>query len=243
MAALLAIVYARTLRTVHAQHGATCSELIDLGLQAIASLGAAPLATSPSLAESIATGEAPLAQACVMFVVQSAVIPNLPEADLRRMLELLADRCTSLLQSPPLPTSKCPATPRSPAPPTDTPALPLPRASVPEAIALLSTMSKILSAVGEVLPSDSRVLRDAVHKLLITSTSAVSYVAAAVLGQLAAVEGSSAAKFMMDYLSLVTLQTASLGSQSGTRHGAAFPLLPASPAGAPTGLLPLLCDV
>lgn len=146
-------------------------------------------------------------------------IRQLSEAETRSLLETLGERCTTLL--------------------SDASALPV--RSAPEVVVLLSAMSRALSGVGEVAPEDAGRLRDTVHRLLIASPPAVSYAAAAVLGQLAAVEGGSAAMLMSEYLSLVTLQTASLGSQSGSRQGAMYPLMPASDGAprphSPCGLL------
>ena len=150
--------------------------------------------------------------------MRNAAIPHLAESDLRSFLEKLRERSNELLAAP------------ARTPPGGTVALAA--SHVREAVALLAIMSCVLSAVGEVHAAEARALRDTVHRLLIGSAAPVSYEAAAVLGQLAAVEDSNAAKLMLDYLSLVQLQAASLGSQSGSRHGAGVPVLPASASGA-----------
>ena len=203
-------MHGRALGLIQALPSTSTDAVIALAISAISALGGAPAKPSACLGAPLATGEEPLAQACVVYAVQAAVVRNLPEAGLRNLLEALRGRAAALLPAAP----------------------PLPAAAAPEAVALLTVMSRSLSAVGEVTADDAQRLRDTVHKLLIASPPAVSRAAAGVLGQLAAVDGSSAASLMMDYLSLVTLQTASLGSQSGARHGAALPLLPASAGGA-----------
>jgi hypothetical protein len=155
----------------------------------------------------LATGEEPLAQACFLYVLEASVVSLLPAAALHQLLQRISDRCAALLG--------------------DSDAM-LPRAHAPEAIVLLATMGRVLSAVGNVQAAEAMQVRESGHRLLIAAQPAVSRAAARVLGQLAAVDGASAAQMMSDYLSLVMLQTASLGSRPGSQHGAELGSPPAS---------------
>lgn len=147
-----------------------------------------------------ASGDAPLLQAALLYALQAAALPRLSPGALRQLLGELGGRCRVLAAAP------------APA----------------EAVVVCGVMSRVLHTLGEVPAETARSLRDAVHRLLIGAPPAAAYAAAAVLGQLAAVEGASASELVMEYLSLATLQAASLGSQSGARVGAAYPILSAS---------------
>lgn len=193
---------------IQGAHGTPVTNVTNIALHAIASVGGTAQAGKHGLGSPVAEGEAPLAQACMLYPLKSFIC-RLTEVDTRTLLGALRERCTALLDS----TSALPAR------------------SAPEAIVLLTAMSSGLSGVGQIASEDADRLRDIVHRLLISSPSAVRYAAAAALGQLAAVEGGSAATLLSEYLSLVTLQTASLGSQSSRRQGATYPLRHA-PSGA-----------
>jgi hypothetical protein len=181
-------------------HGVSDDDLASLVLGAASSLADAPgpLSTAHDIGAALASGEAPLAQACVLYAVQAAALPSMTERALRGLLERAAARCAEL-------------------------AGPLPARGVPEAVVLLATMSAALAAVAEVPPDDARALRDRVHRLMIASPAAASHAAAAVLGQLAAAEGTCASQLMMDYISLARLQAAALGSAHSGYKGDAAP--------------------
>lgn len=205
-AALCSIALAYALAIIYTKHGLSALAICKLALKAIASLSEMPVGPAHGLGTPLATGEAPLAQACFLFSLEASVIALLPDAALRHLLQLISDRCTDLL-------GDC---------------SPLLLEHVPEAMVLLATMCSTISAIGNVQVEEAAQLRDTAHRLLISSPPVVSRAAAAVLGQLAAVDGANAAQMMSDYLSLVTLQTASLGSQSGSQQGAGFSISPAS---------------
>ena len=153
-------------------------------------------------------------QACVLYVLKAAVVPHLPDTDLRRLLDSLRDRLVTLLATPPVATTGSRASTGATTSGATGGGGALPASAVCETIAVLSTISATLSALGDLQTASASMLRDVVHRVLIASGASVSYAAAAVLGQLAAVEGSSAAELMLDYLSLVQLHTASLGNLS-----------------------------
>lgn len=79
----------------------TDMELVTAAISAIASLAALPPVPSASeLGHSVATGEQPHAQACILAVMQSAVLPSLSEAALRDFLDQLGDACRKVLAGP-----------------------------------------------------------------------------------------------------------------------------------------------
>lgn len=166
----------------------------------------------------VGSGEAPLLQAALIYIVRSAALPNLDDIQLRGLLDDLGTHCSALLKSSSTVSGATTAA-------TDAHSTTAFHKRTPEAVVLFSTLSGVLLALGEVPRQTAKDLRDAVHRVLIQSAGSAAYAAAGVLGQLAAVDGESASELMMEYMSLVTLQAASFGSKTARRHGAALPLL------------------
>lgn len=221
---LLATGLAEAVAIMHDRHGAPEEAVVDAVLAAIADCGALLPARAVAADGCCGNGEAPLLQAALLYALQAAALPRLTGAAQRRLLSDLGGRCR-VLAAPPLGGGAA-------APP---PA---------EAVVVCGAMSLVLRALGEVPVETARSLRDAVHRLLIQSPPVAAYAAAAVLGQLAAVEGASASELVMEYLSLATLQAAAFGSQSGPRRGATNPVLSASDGvPAPPSSLPVFMHV
>ena len=166
----------------------------------------------------VGSGEAPLLQAALIYIIWSAALPSLDDAQLRTLLGDLGAHCMSLI------STGGPSAPNTGSAGEAASATIIHRRT-PEAVVLFSALSGVLLALGEVPRQTARHLRDAVHRVLIQSAGSAAYAAAGVLGQLAAVDGESASELMMEYMSLATLQAASFGSKTAGRHGAALPLL------------------
>lgn len=195
---LFAMAFAEALANMHDRHGAPEGALLEAMLPAISDCD--DLLPGPSGTGTATATECPLLQAALLYTLQAAALPRLSAAAQRQLLVELGGRCRALAAAP------------APA----------------EAVVVCGAMSHVLRALGEVPVATARSLRDAVHRLLTVAPPAGQYAAAAVLGQLAAVEGASASELVMEYLSLATLQAASLGSQSGPRVGATYPVLSAA---------------
>lgn len=213
----LAVGWTRYIRIQQVVYSISDEQVVALALKSIEALGDLQSPPSPSIGHSLTSGEQPLAQACILYVLQTAVIPYIQEPALRSFLSDLGEMCSTLLRaadargsssSQAVSPRKCPLDSSNPTT--------LPLRLVPQAVVALATLGRVLHELGELPAGRGAVLRDAVHALMMSSDTAVNYAGASVLGQLAIAEGGSASRLMMEYMSLATLQAASLGDQAGS---------------------------
>ncbi|GMH38796.1 hypothetical protein BSKO_06694 [Bryopsis sp. KO-2023] len=190
------------------------NDIVEIALQIVGTLAAASGAYNEAkakglledqieLGSGLSSGELPVAQAAVLYVLRVGILRRLSETSQRQ----LADKLVALLAS-------------------------IVGGASPLAIGALGGVQLLLEVLGEIPDETGRMYEVAVLEKLVSGSSAVRSQAAATLGSIARADPGCVAKLvstLIEYLRVSADQLASLSAPYGASHPLPWSLIPGSP--------------